>query len=107
MDPSELHDLLTERLQRLTTRGEKLARHLRGEDGRLEADAADRAAIIEQDEVLEGLDEAGRAEIAQIHAALARLHTDDWASCARCGAPIGEGRLRSLLSTIVCVACAE
>ena len=106
MDRSELHDLLTERLQRLTTRGEKLAHHLRGEDGRLEADAADRAAIVEQDEVLEGLDEAGRAEIAQIRGALARLDTDDWASCARCGGPIGEGRLRALPFATSCVGCA-
>jgi DnaK suppressor protein len=106
MDKSTLHDLLTERLDRLAARGAKVAVHLRGEDGRLEADAADRAAIIEQDEVLEGLDAAGRAEIGAIRAAIARLDAPDWDRCTRCGAPIGAGRLQAVPWAATCVGCA-
>lgn len=95
------------RLRALVTRSEQLDHHLRGNDGRLDADFEDRAAFVEGDEVIEALDESTRAEVAAIKAALARLDAGVWEDCASCGAPIGHARLRAVPTTPLCVACAS
>jgi DnaK suppressor protein len=97
---------LLERLGVLTGREEAIARHLRGEDGRLEADFGDIATFTAGDEVLEGLEDAALEEIAQIRAALVRLQRGTWGICARCGEAIESERLRALPATAFCRTCA-
>ena len=69
-------------------------------------DWQERAVDLENDDVLEGLDDASRSEVAQIRAALARLDAGTHGRCARCGGAIGPARLAALPSAITCVTCA-
>lgn len=97
---------LVERLSRLMHREEALKKHLRGEDGRLEADFSDRVAFTEMDEVIEGLDDATRDEIRQLRHALERIDAGKGDTCDVCGDPIGEGRMRAVPTATRCVDCA-
>jgi len=106
MDVEARRQLLLERMNTLLKREEALTKHLRGADGRLEADFADRVAYTEMDEVIEGLDDAARAEVHQIRHALQRLDTDDPNACEVCGEPIGDARLRAIPTATRCVRCA-
>ena len=94
------------RLASLVKRSAGLDTHLRGEDGRNEADFADRVAFVENDEVVDGLDADTRAEVAAIRGALARMDEGTWEQCAVCGEPIGERRLAAVPTTATCVGCA-
>jgi RNA polymerase-binding transcription factor DksA len=98
----DLHD----RAAALRRRASGVSHHLRGEDGRQEADFGDRAAFTQADEVLEQLDEEGRAELAAIEAALQRLAEGTYGTCSTCGAEIPEGRLHAVPWTTTCVLCA-
>jgi RNA polymerase-binding transcription factor DksA len=60
----------------------------------------------EDDEVLEGLGEAGQAELRQINAALARIEDGTYGECMRCGEEIGPQRLDLLPATPFCKRCA-
>ncbi len=70
-------------------------------------DWQERAAEVENDEVLENLDESSRAEVVQVRAALRRLDAGTYGRCAKCGEPIGAARLAAIPSTTTCVACAQ
>jgi DnaK suppressor protein len=103
---AELRPRLEERLTTLTRREEALQRHLRGQDGRLEADSSDKVGFNGQDEVLEGLEESALREIPQIQAALSRIDRGTFGACVKCGSDIAQGRLRALPFTPLCVGCA-
>jgi RNA polymerase-binding transcription factor DksA len=60
----------------------------------------------EEDEVLEGMGQAGLAEIRRIRAALARIAEGTYGECAKCGEPIAEARLDVLPATPFCSRCA-
>lgn len=70
-------------------------------------DWQERAIELENDDVLEGLDGANRAEAAAIQAALRRLDAGTYGRCARCGRAVGEARLAALPYATTCVACAS
>lgn len=61
----------------------------------------------ENDEVLEGLDEAGLAEIASIRAALLRIEEGAYGMCVRCGEDIAPRRLEVLPQSSMCIECAR
>jgi DnaK suppressor protein len=69
-------------------------------------DWAERATEVENDDVLEGLDDASRAEVAEIRLALDRLEHGTYGKCARCGRGIPPPRLAARPSATTCVACA-
>jgi RNA polymerase-binding transcription factor DksA len=95
---------LQRKLAVLSARVEKIEAHLRDPGSK---DWQERAAEIENDDVLERLDEAELREIEDIRRALARLDDGSYGSCARCGGSIARGRLEALPYTSVCIACAE
>lgn len=65
------------------------------------------AAIEAQDdEVLESLGQAGKAELRRIEAALERIEQDEYGICVKCGAEIEERRLDLLPDTPFCAKCA-
>ena len=72
-----------------------------------EKDWEEQATEREGDEVLETIGMSGQAEIRQIKAALDRIETGDYGSCAKCGAEIGEARLDVLPHTPFCRTCAN
>jgi RNA polymerase-binding transcription factor DksA len=99
-------EVLLARLETLLGREQKIATHLRGEDGRREADFGDVPSYTAADEVLEGLEAAALTEIREIHAALERLDTGTYGACERCGGPIAPERLAVLPHARLCVGCA-
>ena len=107
MQTETIRNRLNEDLARLVRRDAALDRHLRNQDGRLEADFGDRAAFTEMDEVIEALDDVGRAEIEALQNALTRLDNGTYGICLSCGAQIDPRRLEVLPSTPVCVNCAK
>lgn len=65
------------------------------------------AAIEAQDdEVLESLGQAGKAELRRIEAALERIEQGEYGICVKCGAEIEERRLDLLPDTPFCAKCA-
>ncbi len=103
---AERRKALLQRMADLVKREEALAKHLRGADGRLEADFSDRVAYTEMDEVIEGLDDAAREELRQIQKVLKRIDAEEGGVCETCGEPIGDARLAAVLTATQCVNCA-
>lgn len=102
----EARAALARRWAELTGRNEALAVHLRGADGRHDADSEDVVSFTAADEVLEGLEDAARAELVQIRAAFDRIAAGAYGACTACGAPIPAARLRALPHASTCVTCA-
>ena len=69
-------------------------------------DAEERASEREGDEVLEGLGNAGLAEIRMIEAALGRIVNGTFGECVACGEPIAEERLDAVPHAARCRDCA-
>lgn len=69
-------------------------------------DAEERASEREGDEVLEGLGNAGLAEIRMIEAALDRIADGTFGECVACGEPIAEERLQAVPHAARCRYCA-
>ena len=95
---------LEERLSVLTSRLSKIEAHLRDPGSK---DSQERAIEAENEEVLERLDEAERAELAAIRRALDRIRAGSYGECASCGGEIAPKRLLALPHTTVCVDCAD
>ena len=95
---------LERRLDVLTERVDRISGDLRRAGDR---DWQERAIELENDDVLEGLDGASRAEATAIRAALRRIDAGTYGHCARCGRVIGDARLQALPFATTCVACAR
>lgn len=95
----------------LETRREKLHRRTQRTHSDLRrghlAKLSEQALERENDEVLEHLDEEGRAEIAAIDDALARIERGSFGVCAGCSNPIEKARLRALPFAATCMSCAS
>jgi RNA polymerase-binding protein DksA len=70
-------------------------------------DAEERATEREDDEVLEGVGQAGLNEIRGIDAALKRIEDGTYGTCASCGEGISEDRLRAIPYAVKCRNCAH
>ena len=102
-----LREKLRERLAAVERRMHRIAGDLRHEHEPLEGDFEEQAVQRENEEVLEGLDEAGRRELDAIRAALARMDAGTYGTCLACGDTIAIGRLRAVPTASRCVACAR
>jgi DnaK suppressor protein len=93
---------LRNRLQALIRRDGAITRDLRaGHDD----DWTEQAIERENDVVLEGLDDATRAEVVGIRRALDRIRRGQYGICDVCHTPIAHERLRAMPTATVCVAC--
>jgi RNA polymerase-binding transcription factor DksA len=70
-----------------------------------EQDSDDRAIESENDEVLEGLGQAGQEELRAIDAALDRITKGTYGTCVRCGEPISKKRLGAVHYAPLCEDC--
>lgn len=70
-------------------------------------DFEDRATEREEDEVLEGLGNAGLQKQRMIEAALDRIKDDTYGYCVQCGNEISQERLDVLPYTPKCKNCAK
>lgn len=104
-------DTHTARHQQLTTRRDELIRRLGAIEDELESHASpdweEQATEREEDEMLEGMGNAGLQELRRIEAALARIADGSYGVCVRCGAEIAPERLDLLPETPFCAACAR
>ena len=103
MNLDEVRQSLEEKLSTLTARVSRIQSHLRDPGSK---DSQERATETENDEVLEGLDEAERREIEAIRFALDRVRNETYGVCSRCGGEIAPKRLEALPYTSVCISCA-
>jgi DnaK suppressor protein len=73
----------------------------------LSRDAPDAAIQLENDEVLRAVEEAARAELTRIEAALERIEAGRFASCEGCGEEIEAERLVVVPYATECSSCAR
>ncbi len=71
------------------------------------ADSKERAKEMEDAEVVDALGNETRREIAMISTALQRMDAGEFETCAECGNPIGEERLKAQPFATVCIDCAR
>lgn len=107
MNQTDARALLLEKEARIIHRLELLRADRRREHAPLSADFEEQAVERENDPVLDGLDDAGRSELAAIRTALARLESGTYEQCASCGDTIPAARLAALPETSTCTKCAE
>jgi RNA polymerase-binding transcription factor DksA len=69
-------------------------------------DWKEEAVLQENDEVLEGLDELGRAEALRIRGALRRIAAGEFGRCTECRQPIEPKRLEAAPTAETCIRCA-
>lgn len=103
MNQAELRKKLEARLNQLATKVDDIDHTL------MEAAPADfeeQATEAEDDEVLEGLSQAGHDEIDAIRAALKRLNDGTYGVCTSCGEDIAPKRLEALPHAALCINCA-
>lgn len=102
-------DRIRERLQARRVELRTRATHVERDRGHTEeplvADFAEQALQTQNDAVLEGIDEAALAEIADIDAALARIGDGHYGTCRRCHSPIDPQRLLAVPQAVLCVSC--
>ncbi len=94
---------LSQRLRTLTARVSAVECALRAAH---ERDSTERAIERENDEVLERLDDAARAEAQMIRDALHRVETGQYGRCMTCERPIDAARLLAEPAATTCVTCA-
>ena len=107
LKPEELRESLLARRKELLARVRNIEMDFRHEENPLEKDADEQSLQIENDDVLNALDDAGRRELESIRRALARMDSGDYGTCATCGEPIAPARLRALPTAEHCIRCAE
>jgi len=93
-------------LKRLSELDERLHDIENEFDAHQSKDWEEMATEREDDEVLEGLGNAGREEIVRIRAALQRIRDGEYGACMKCGDEISEARLDVLPDTPFCKTCA-
>lgn len=98
---------LEARLAQLEQRLGRIERDRRRVGNTLEADWQEQAAVRQNDEVLDGLQEEETVQIAAIQAALQRIDEGTYGICVTCDEPIAAKRLEALPYTTLCIACAE
>jgi RNA polymerase-binding transcription factor DksA len=105
-DEQTIRARLQARRAELRTRQVRVERDRGHTEEPLVADFAEQALQTQNDAVLEGIDGAALAEIAQIDAALTRLDEGHYGTCGRCRQPIDPQRLLAVPQAVLCVSCA-
>jgi RNA polymerase-binding protein DksA len=94
---------LTERLEQLRARQQKIEADLRR---RRNPDSEDQAQEAENDDVLADIEDRDLGEIAQLEQAIERIDAGRYGECASCGEAIPEARLAAMPAATLCVRCA-
>jgi len=104
--PAFVRARLETRREQLTDRLARVRRDLGRAEGPVEKDFADAAIQQENDEVLARLETTTYAELRQTRRALQRLTAGLYGVCQDCGHKIDARRLKAVLDTTTCAACA-
>jgi DnaK suppressor protein len=102
-DYAQIAARLEARLAELTARAEGIEDDLRSP---LDADFAEQASELADDEALEGVEDLLRAEATEVRAALGRIASGTYGICTNCGAEIPRARLEAQPVATRCIRCA-
>jgi DnaK suppressor protein len=102
----DLRARLRERRRALLARVERTGSDREALDTTVHAELEEEAQEENLSRLLAGLDERGRAEVAEIDQALLRIESGDYGRCAQCGEDIPLERLAALPATTTCIECA-
>jgi DnaK suppressor protein len=107
LDTKAVRERLLKRREELRQRASDASADLRHEADPLSADFAEQVTQRENDDVLGAISHSAQAELQQVEAALRRLASGRYASCAVCGEDIEPERLAAVPYTDRCRSCAE
>ncbi len=102
----EVRGHLLDMLEELDERLSKITDDVRHEDKPLDHDFSEQAVEAENDEVLDALGNATRAEVEKIKKAISRIDAGTYGICLLCGEPIKKERLAALPYANYCITCA-
>jgi DnaK suppressor protein len=102
-----LKNKLQEMKNALTQRVAKLEADKTRKNGPIEADSAEQAQTVQNDEVIDSLDDMERQQLMQIEAALTRIDNQTYGQCLSCGNQIEEKRLMAMPFASQCMECLE
>src|SRR4051812_19929252 len=102
---NEAHKRLAARREELRTRLTRIGSDQRREVEALSADAPDRAIQRENDDVIDSIGLAARAELSEIEAALSRLASGHYGQCESCEHPMEAKRLEAVPQARQCLRC--
>lgn len=105
VDLDQIRQRLQARRAELRSRAASVERDRGHTEEPLVADFAEQALQTQNDAVLEGIDEAALAEIAEIDAALVRIDDGRYGTCRSCHEPIDPQRLLAVPQAVLCVSC--
>jgi DnaK suppressor protein len=103
----EVRNHLIEMLEELDERLDKITNDVKHADVPLEKDFAELATQSENNEVLDYLGNAARAERDRVQQAIARIDSGEYGICELCGEPIKKERLQAVPYSSMCIKCAS
>ncbi len=107
VDANAVRDRLLKRREELRQRASEASADLRHEADPLSADFAEQVTQRENDDVLGAISHSAQEELQQVEAALRRLASGRYSTCAVCGEDIEPERLDAVPYTDRCRSCAE
>jgi RNA polymerase-binding transcription factor DksA len=107
VDSDAVRERLLKRRNELRQRAIDASADLRHEADPLSADFAEQVTQRENDDVLGAISQSARVELQQVDAALRRLESGRYGTCAACGEDIEPERLAAVPYTDRCRTCAE
>jgi RNA polymerase-binding transcription factor len=107
VDSNAVRERLLKRRDELRQRANDATADLRHEADPLSADFAEQVTQRENDDVLGAISNSARLEMQQVDAALRRLESGRYGTCAVCGESIEPERLAAVPYTDRCRGCAE
>jgi len=107
VDTKAVRERLLRRREELRQRASEASAEARHEADPLSADFAEQVTQRENDDVLGAISHSARAELEHVEAALRRLASGRYTTCAVCGEDIEPERLAAVPYTDRCRACAE
>ena len=106
LDRKAIRAALEAELEALKSRAERIDDHVHQRDRDVPKDSEDLAQFRENDDVIDGLEQITRQEIARIEGALVRMDAGTWGTCGKCKDEIEEARLAALPTAVTCTTCA-
>jgi len=107
VDTNAVRERLLKRRDELRQRASDASAEARHEADPLSEDFAEQVTQRENDDVLGAISNSAQAELLQVEAALKRLASGRYATCAVCGEEIEPERLAAVPYTDRCRSCAE
>lgn len=98
---------MEDNLAEIERRLDRLERDRGRKHNQLEGNREDQATILQNDEVLDGLQEEEARKAAGIRAALERISEGKYGICRGCRSKIPSARLKALPEATLCVTCAD